>query len=362
MFWDVSLKKDMPALMQNLGYVVAFTCLLFALHLLRTCLKPSSHRLAASLLCSLFFVFFLQYGFLSLVLASGRLGALAGFPAQMRPVLALLIGPLILLYFTSAKNWTFKLNIRHGLYFIPALLIGAQMFSDKYFINVDFVIIALFTGYALFFLKMARQGSSQFTHLGTGKNGHFRALIASALMLLLAACVESLIILDIAQGRGLTGSVSLLFTLLLDLALVTIVLGAALQRSSPFDWLYAPKPQPPSETEISITKKFTALVKKDRLHTQENLSLKTISQRLNIPARHLSEAINKCHGEGYSAYMNGVRVKAAKKLISSDRNITMTNVMYDCGFYSKSSFNKEFRARENMSPSDYRAQLQKGAS
>lgn len=350
----------MPALMQNIGYIVSFICLLFALHLLRTYLKPASHRLPSALLCCLFFVFSLQYGFLSLVLASGKIGALAGLPALMRSVLALLICPLMLLFFMSARDWNLKLKIQHVLHFLPALFIGAQMFSSRFFLNVDFVIIAAFIGYGFYFLNLARQGSVQFAHLGSGQRGHFHALIASALMLLLAACVESFIILDIAQGRGLAGSVSLLFTLLLDLSLVGIALSAALKRPSPFDWLYASKPLPPSDKEQSIAQEFTRIVQTEKLYTQENLPLKNIAQRLNIPVRHLSEAINKYHGEGYSAYMNGLRVKDAKHLLSSDANMAMIDVMYDAGFWSKSSFNKEFRARENMSPSDYRAQNQKG--
>ena len=342
--------------MQNIGYAVSFTCLLFALHLLRACTKPIRHRLPCVLLCSLFFVFAFQYGFLSLMLANGKIGLSAGFPGLMRPVLALLICPLMFLYFVAASDWDFKLRPIHTLHLIPALIIGAQMFSGVFIFNVDLAIIIVFSAYAVALLWRARRGPTQFELLGASKDKHYFALIGSAALLALSVCIEGFVIFDIASGRGLTGSLSLLINLCMDLCVIAIVLSAALQRPSPFDWLYTPAPQTPSQDDKANVTAFENLVQTERLYAQENLGLGTIAKRLNLSRRRLSESINRVYGESYSAHMNGLRVNAAKTLLSAHPEMAMIDIMYDAGFWSKSSFNKEFRARENMSPSDYQTQ------
>jgi AraC-like DNA-binding protein len=63
-------------------------------------------------------------------------------------------------------------------------------------------------------------------------------------------------------------------------------------------------------------------------------------------------------GANVSAYLNRRRVEYAADALLK-RSDPITTIMYDSGFGSKSAFQREFRKRFSMSPSEYRRQFQK---
>ncbi|MCG8435795.1 MAG: helix-turn-helix domain-containing protein, partial [Gammaproteobacteria bacterium] len=89
------------------------------------------------------------------------------------------------------------------------------------------------------------------------------------------------------------------------------------------------------------------------LYKEESATLRTAAKKLGIPARRLSESVNRVYGESYSRRMNRLRVEEAKRLLRDHPGKAMLEVMYEAGFRTKSSFNKEFRALEGVSPSEY---------
>uniref|UniRef100_UPI002897E263 helix-turn-helix domain-containing protein n=1 Tax=Rhizobium rhizoryzae TaxID=451876 RepID=UPI002897E263 len=66
-----------------------------------------------------------------------------------------------------------------------------------------------------------------------------------------------------------------------------------------------------------------------------------------------SEHVNRTLGQNISQVVNGYRIGEAQHLLSeTDRSITA--IMFDSGFYTKSNFNREFTRITGMTPSDYR--------
>lgn len=71
------------------------------------------------------------------------------------------------------------------------------------------------------------------------------------------------------------------------------------------------------------------------------------------PSRHISMAINRTQGRNVSQIVNEYRIREAKCLLK-ETDLPITAVMFECGFQTKSNFNREFIRVTGVTPSDYR--------
>ena len=92
----------------------------------------------------------------------------------------------------------------------------------------------------------------------------------------------------------------------------------------------------------------------------QDLSLSDLAEYMGLSVSYLSRNMKKIFGMNFIDYVYDVRVEKAKELlIGSDKSIT--DVAYDTGFPNMASFNKYFRKRENMAPSEYRKKYEEYA-
>lgn len=91
-------------------------------------------------------------------------------------------------------------------------------------------------------------------------------------------------------------------------------------------------------------------------YLNEDCSLQSISAQTGIPVHHLSNILNQHFEKNFPDFINEFRIAEAKMLLSNNQNnrITLEAIGYDCGFGSKSSFNKAFKKHTNLTPSEYR--------
>ena len=59
-------------------------------------------------------------------------------------------------------------------------------------------------------------------------------------------------------------------------------------------------------------------------------------------------------GKNFYQVVSEYRIKHAEELLKEDVNITIETLSYECGFNSKSTFNKYFKEYTGYSPSEYR--------
>ena len=52
-------------------------------------------------------------------------------------------------------------------------------------------------------------------------------------------------------------------------------------------------------------------------------------------------------------YINSERIKFAKKLLATEKNLNITDIAYKAGFNSVSYFNRQFKKYEMITPSAY---------
>jgi AraC-like DNA-binding protein len=109
-----------------------------------------------------------------------------------------------------------------------------------------------------------------------------------------------------------------------------------------------------SDADRNLYQALTDLMEDKRLYTDSNLTLARTARRLGVPARDVSQAVNRCAAENFSRTINGFRVRSAQTMLR-ETDLPVTEVMLSCGFVSKSSFNTEFRRITGTTPSAFRA-------
>ena len=92
----------------------------------------------------------------------------------------------------------------------------------------------------------------------------------------------------------------------------------------------------------------------DRLYQDEDLNLRTAAEAIGLSGHQLSELINTHFGQGFSRYVRGRRIAAAKKLLREDGNASILSISMATGFRSQSNFYAAFRDIAGMSPGQYR--------
>ncbi len=90
-----------------------------------------------------------------------------------------------------------------------------------------------------------------------------------------------------------------------------------------------------------------------QLHYSENLSLPELAECFNMSETYLSRYFKRKTGQTYKVYLNEIRVQNAMvDLIQTEKNITM--IALDNGFSTPSAFDRCFKSRFEMTPSEFR--------
>ena len=97
-------------------------------------------------------------------------------------------------------------------------------------------------------------------------------------------------------------------------------------------------------------------MKAGKPYLEPELSLPQLAGDLDIPAHYLSRVINEQFGQNFHDFINSYRVDAFRERVASGGSeyLTMLAIAFECGFNSKSAFNRVFRQFTGMSPSQYR--------
>jgi len=108
-----------------------------------------------------------------------------------------------------------------------------------------------------------------------------------------------------------------------------------------------------------IMSRILKLIEKDKLYLDETITLDKLSKLLSVNKHYLSTAINKCWNKNFKDLINSYRVKEARRLLS-DSNYSKLNIIeigYRSGFNSKTSFNRIFKEKTQMTPLEYQKKL-----
>lgn len=93
-----------------------------------------------------------------------------------------------------------------------------------------------------------------------------------------------------------------------------------------------------------------------RPYLQENCSIQSVAEQTGIPLHHLSNILNQRFAKNFPDFINEYRINEAMRILDSKQSekMTLESIGYECGFGSKSSFNKAFKKLTDSTPSAYR--------
>jgi len=110
------------------------------------------------------------------------------------------------------------------------------------------------------------------------------------------------------------------------------------------------------EEEISrIMANLGTYMGENKPFKNSELSLNELAEMLHVPPHQLSQVINTTSGKTFYHYINSCRVEEFLKVANEPENqkFTYLAIAFDCGFNSKTTFNKHFKLTTGKTPSEY---------
>jgi AraC-like DNA-binding protein len=110
---------------------------------------------------------------------------------------------------------------------------------------------------------------------------------------------------------------------------------------------------------FAIHKELSQIMQHENLYKNPELTLSDVAQKLQVHPNILSQVINSIEQKNFYDYINSQRVEEFKQMITLPQNqkFTLLSLAYECGFNSKTSFNRNFKKNTLLSPTEYLKQI-----
>jgi AraC-like DNA-binding protein len=104
-----------------------------------------------------------------------------------------------------------------------------------------------------------------------------------------------------------------------------------------------------------LFQKLVLHMQQSKPYLDENLSLATLALQLSLTSNQLSQIINQKTASNFFNFINSYRVEAVKERLKDPAfaHYSILAIGYDCGFQSKSSFNKIFKQMAGKTPLEF---------
>lgn len=95
-------------------------------------------------------------------------------------------------------------------------------------------------------------------------------------------------------------------------------------------------------------------VRETDLYRNPDISLDMLASQTTIPRHHLTRLLNVYLGKNFYQYIAELRIEYALGCLKNDAGIKIESLAYECGFNSKTSFNRYFKEYTGYLPSYYK--------
>jgi AraC-like DNA-binding protein len=270
----------------------------------------------------------------------------------VQPILAMIIPPVAWLAFNwaSSEQWSPRTLAWHGIGPVLAVLC---LTLNPYVL--DALIPVSFLGYGVTILAKLWQGEDSLLHsrLESGARPLWAWRIV-ALSLIASALGDVAIAFGLAKGvSGLLMWLPSLGSSLSLLALGALSLTSSIESKREVDAAETTLSADDMARDQFIVARLDAYMTNQKPFLDPDLTLARLARKLVLPAKQLSTAINRVKDENVSKYINAKRIEEACRLLAEGKPVTAT--VFDCGFNTKSNFNREFSRVMAKSPTEWLA-------
>ncbi|MDR2389104.1 MAG: helix-turn-helix domain-containing protein [Tannerellaceae bacterium] len=108
---------------------------------------------------------------------------------------------------------------------------------------------------------------------------------------------------------------------------------------------------------LALAERLKEYMDKEKPYINADLDLRDLAALLNVYPHYVTQVLNTLFNQNFYEFVNTYRVNEAKKHLEKSRRvnkISILSIAYDCGFNSKSSFNRIFKRKTGMTPSEFR--------
>jgi AraC-like DNA-binding protein len=116
--------------------------------------------------------------------------------------------------------------------------------------------------------------------------------------------------------------------------------------------------EPPDPREAALLGALRRELEQNRIYREEGLGIGGLAHRLGVPEYRLRRLINQRLGHrNFAAFLNGCRLDETMAALDdpSQAEVPILTIALDAGFQSVATFNRAFKARTGVTPSEYRA-------
>ncbi len=107
----------------------------------------------------------------------------------------------------------------------------------------------------------------------------------------------------------------------------------------------------------AVGKRLDNLMEQNKMYRDEKISLGSLAKALSITHHQLSQLLNEKFKMNFSTFINGYRIRDAKKIIIEEPESSIISVAYVVGFNSKTAFYRAFDKATGMTPQKYRDEI-----
>lgn len=286
----------------------------------------------------------------------------------------LLYGPLILLLYKDVYGipvhpTLVSLHITPFIFFISLYTLLENGFAVSYYSYYMATLALSLFGYGLGVLMHGRQNKVQYTRRDfLIYQLVFMNMVASVFVLI--AFLKIIGILPGGVGPDITLFLSLAL-LLSSLFMIRYLVVAKRKRKAQLvnvnsfqadvliqsnDLAAYQKLALNKKTFLDYEKRVRSILVERKLYLSPELSLDRLAQETHIPKHHFSQLFSVYLKTSFYQLIAHYRIAHALKSLDEGSNITVESLAYECGFNSKTSFNRYFKEITGYTPSEYQNQ------
>ena len=214
---------------------------------------------------------------------------------------------------------------------------------------VDVALFAITVGYAITTFGLARK-------MAPPPLARWGVMLAG--WLAATALGDAIIVFELARPIPLSGSVGLLISLAGLIGFFVYFLYCSLHQSGPIAWIRVRTRTP----ERGFPERLEAHMAAREPWRDAELSVARLARQIGCPQRQISETINARWNMSVSRWLATYRVAEAQRLMLETPKRPLVELMLDCGFQTRSNFNRAFKDITGQAPSDWRRSHEKGHS
>ena len=119
------------------------------------------------------------------------------------------------------------------------------------------------------------------------------------------------------------------------------------------------KETPISEYDDKLIRKLENHIIENKPHLKSTLTISELASEIDTQPHTLSSLLNNKLSKNFFDYVNHYRIDEFKERLKDheNRKYTILALAFDCGFNSKSSFNRIFKNYEGITPTEYQKKL-----